>query len=106
MERMPFVNPLGEDDSMIPEITVHRYWTSERVRATCISNDLYTCGYHEDYEAMLNFVAENEPTTENLYRVAHDIYLNSEGQTVTNIMYLIESEAVFTTFEINGRDDI
>lgn len=89
-----------------PNITVNRLWSGMSVRQTCIKHDLYTCGDNEDYEHMLNWVERLYPNTENLYFIAEDIQKHSKDQTVTNIMYLLEKDAVTTTFEIDGRDDI
>lgn len=89
-----------------PNITVNRTWTASRVRQTCINNDLYTAGDCEEYEQMLDRVRDSEPTTESLYLTALDIQQHSHEQTVTNIMFLLEREAVITTFEIDGQDDI
>ena len=55
---------------------------------------------------MLNWVGRLYPNTENLYFIAEDIQKHSDDQTITNIMFCLEQEAVTTTFEIDGRDDI
>lgn len=84
-------------------ITSSRCWDYDSVRETCIRGQFYTCGTCKDYEAMLQFVEENEPTTENLFTVAVDIWNHSdselEGFTVENIMSRLEREAVRTWFE-------
>ena len=89
-----------------PNIAVNRRWSGMSVRQTCIKHDLYTCGDNEDYEHMLNWVERLYPNTENLYFIAEDIQKHSKDQTVTNVMFLLERDAVMTTFEIDGRDDI
>ena len=89
-----------------PNIAVNRRWSGMSVRQTCIKHDLYTCGDNEDYEHMLNLVERLYPNTENLYFIAEDIQKHSKDQTITNVMYLLEKDAVTTTFEIDGRDDI
>ncbi len=89
-----------------PNITVNRRWSGMSVRQTCIKHDLYTCGDNKDYEHMLNWVERLYPNTDNLYFIAEDIQKHSEDQTVTNVMYLLEKDAVVTTFEIDGQDDI
>ena len=88
-----------------PNITVNRQWSASKVRQVCIDNDLYTSGDNEDYSNMLDCVRDFYPDTENLYLIAMDIYKHSKGQTVTNIMYLLENKAVTTTFEIDGDDN-
>ena len=47
-----------------------------------------------------------QPTVENLYRLAKDIKEHSEGQTITNVMFILERDAVTTIFEIDGSDEI
>ena len=89
-----------------PDIAVNRRWSGMSVRQTCIKHDLYTCGDNENYEHMLNWVERLYPNTENLYFIAEDIQKHSKDQTITNVMYLLEKDAVTTTFEIDGRDDI
>lgn len=87
-------------------ITVNRRWSTSRVREVCIENDLYTCGDNEEYEHMLSWVKRLYPNVENLHFIAENICKHSKGQTVTNIMYLLEKDAVVTTFEIGDRDDV
>ena len=88
------------------KITANRFWNTQQVRQACINNDLYTKGSNEDYIEMFDMVRELEPTTENLYLVAKNIADHSANQPITNVMFILENEAVFTTFEIDGRDDI
>ena len=89
-----------------PNIAVNRRWSGMSVRQTCIKHDLYTCGDNENYEHMLNWVERLYPNTENLYFIAEDIQKHSKDQTITNVMFLLEKDAVSTTFEIGGQDDI
>ena len=89
----------------MPEITVNRMWTVGSVMDVCIQNQLYTRGDREDYERLLNRVINLYPSTENLYLIAKDIYEHSVEQTITNVMYLLEKDAVFKTFEIDGDDN-
>ena len=84
------------------EITRSRSWYSDRVRQACIRNELYTRGDNEAYSAMLDYVDSHDPTTRAMYEVAKDILAHSREQTVTNIMFILESEAVITTFAIDG----
>lgn len=88
------------------KITANRFWNTQQVRQACINNDLYTRGSNEDYIEMFDMVRELEPTTENLYLVAKNIADHSANQPITNVMFILENEAVFTTFEIDGCDDI
>lgn len=90
-----------------PNITINRHWSPMRVRETCIKHDLYTCGDNEEYQHMLQCVGSLPyPNIEDLYRIAEDIQKHSKDQTITNVMFLLERDAVITTFEIDGLDDI
>ena len=91
-----------------PNITVKRFWTPLSVRQACIKNDLYTGGDCKEYEHMLDLVDQfrDNPSIENLHVIAKDIQEHSNGQTITNVMYLLEKDAVMTTFEIDGQDVI
>ena len=78
-------------------------WTSNDVRELCIREHYYTCGSCFDYSTMLEFVSENEPTAENMYDVAQDIYEHSgDGDNVDleNIMFLLSRETVYRFYEI------
>ena len=55
---------------------------------------------------MLGFVEENDPTLAVLYAVAKDICEHSEYQSISNVMFILERDAVYTTFEIDGSDEI
>lgn len=83
-----------------PIITAHRKWSVESVMETCQKNHLYTCGTNRQYRCMLDSVYFSDPTYENLYKIATDIVKHSEDQTVTNVMTILEKEAVTTTFDI------
>ena len=87
------------------EITVTRLWTCDSIRRACIDNNLYTRGTCEEYERMFEMARNNDPTIENLYRVAQDINDHSKGQTVTNIMYILENEAIYKCFMIDGNEE-
>lgn len=87
-------------------ITSKRMWSATGVRSACISNDLYTRGDNEAYSKMLGFVDGHQPTTEAIYRVAKDIADHSREQTICNVMFILEREAVVTSFEIDGSDEI
>lgn len=81
-------------------------WSTESVRSMCIKNDRYTCGDCEEYQRMLNFVRDNEPTLENIEKVAEDIVnhsdLSSYGQTfdenVRSIMFELANDAITYSF--------
>lgn len=78
-----------------------RHWNTIDVRGMCVNMGLYTRGTSEDYDATLNIVRDHRtPTLEDIYRVAEDINRHSEGQTVTNIMYMLVNDVVKSCFEI------
>ena len=52
-------------------------WSSIEVMNLCIRRNWYTHGDCEEYERMLRFVREHEPTDENLRKVAIDIAIHS-----------------------------
>ena len=54
---------------------------------------------------MLDFIDSHEPTTKAMYLAAKDIAEHSKEQTITNVMFILEREAVITTFEINDDDN-
>lgn len=88
-----------------PKITSSRRWSADSVRLACIKNGLYTRGSREDYDHMTNWVDRLYPNSENLYFIACDIQKHSEDQTITNVMFLLERDAVTTTFEIEENDE-
>ena len=89
-----------------PAITRNRMWDRDTVRQACIANHLYTEGDNEAYSKMLDMAGRTEPTTKAMYLVAKDIQEHSDDQTITNVMFILEREAVITTFEIDGSDMI
>lgn len=93
------ISNITKEGSIIGE----RTWDTEAIRTLCINNKLYTSGTNEDYEKMLNFVAtaEEGPTYNNIYAVANDIVNHSDGQTIENVMFLIETKVIKTFFSIS-----
>ena len=90
----------------IPEITTTRQWSMEDVRTACVRNRLYTKGTCEQYDTMLEYVDGAEPTPENIFIVARDICKRSENQTITNVMFILEREAVLTFYYVDGSDEV
>ena len=87
------------------KITESRWWSSQNVIDLCVRNNFYTCGSNREYESMLNFVREHEPTVQNLYKVANDILCHSNDETnnnyvVTDIMMLLEKNTVLVDYFI------
>lgn len=90
-----------------PMITRTPHWSVESVRSACISNDLYTRGDCEEYDAMLSRVSRcKNPSDIGIWMIAKDIAEHSKDQTVTNVMYILANEAVRYTFELDGNDSI
>ena len=89
-----------------PKIKSFDNWSINTVRQVCIDNDLYTKGDVKAYDNMLDCVDASYPTDENIYIVAKDIAEHSDNQPITNVMYMLKNFAVYTTFTIDGRDDI
>ena len=84
-----------------PEITEEKIWSADDVRTVCIKHDLYTKGNCREYDKMLNFVEDNEVSLKNLLMVAEDICKHSEDQTVENVMFLLNKDAVRTFYHIS-----
>ena len=101
MATFTHANQIGYDT-----VTRKRTWGSSTVREACIRNNLYTRGDNEAYMKLLDYADDHEPTTKALYIAASDITRHSKDQTITNVMFILEREAVITTFEIDGSDEI
>ncbi len=83
------------------EIFETRNWNTIGVRAMCVNMGLYTNGTSSEYEALLNYVRNHRtPSLEDIYHVAKDIDLHSEGQTVTGIMYVLANDVIKSCFDI------
>ena len=94
------------NDMNYPIIFANRRWSDYAVQTACVNNNLYTRGTYDQYDRMLKNADELQPTYENLFRLAMDICEHSEGQTIANVMFILEREAVTTTFEVDGSDEI
>lgn len=90
------------------KITVEKQLNWEDVHGLCVRQNYYTCGDRQDYEAMLDKVNIEGPTTQLVYEVAKDIVdhsnLSAYGQTYTenieSVMYLVAKE-IRTFYHIN-----
>lgn len=89
---------------IITNIEVKRMWDSYSVRKACIGNNWYTAGDNEDYTKMLDLVDKLEPTTENLYTIARDIKEHSDDQTISNVMFCLEKDAISTFYTVEGEE--
>ena len=88
-------------------ITSKKIWNWNSVREMCIRENFYTEGDCEEYDAMLTKVRENVPTDEMIYEIAIDINAHSEGQTVSNIMFILANDVVktcYTLYDDNGNE--
>lgn len=83
-----------------PEIIETKQMDAESVRKCCIKNNLYTMGTCREYDEMLNKVSAEQYSLRALYETAKDICEHSEEQTIENVMYLLNRDAVITTYEI------
>lgn len=89
-------------------IETYKHWTADRVRGMCIDNDYYTRGNNTAYAAMLDFVANNEPTDTAVYIVARDIVQHSDlsayGQSCTenieSVMFALANDAIITSYKV------
>lgn len=98
------------------KITEKRTITRSALRNLCVEKDWYTYGTNEEYDNILNFVASNEMTTENIAKVATDIFEHSnkncfkdcEANGTTALKYvLFELAEIAHTFfydEDEGRN--
>lgn len=92
------------------KVSEKKYWEMEKVRRTCVMHRYYTAGDNEAYGKMLMFVAQHKPTTNNIYKVAADIFehsdidLNDHGvdknEMIAAIMFDIHRECVSVHYEI------
>lgn len=90
-------------ENKIPKIKTKRFWTTDKVMNVCIENGFYTCGTCKEYSNMLLLVVKLDPDTESLYIVAKDIVEHSKEQTISNVMYLLERDAVDTFYSIENE---
>ena len=82
-------------------------WSASSVRNMCIKLDRYTRGDCAAYSKMLDFVANNEPTLENMQRVAEDIIEHSDmscyglsfDELVEGVMFDLANDAITYSFE-------
>ena len=92
------------------KIEARKEWSMRKVRQMCVNHRYYTCGDCEDYDRMLMFVINNEPTTENIYKVAKDIVEHSDMdkydcdklELIEAVMFDIDRECATTHYEIEA----
>lgn len=94
-----------EVEVKMPEIRVDRDWSADSVRAACVKHGWYTRGNCREYDDMLNVVKVSRPNKEVLFLVAMDIVNHSKvGETISNVMFLLEKEAVTTFYTIFPKE--
>ena len=88
--------------------TERRRWSASDVRAMCIRYGRYTNGTCGEYDKMLDFVANNEPTITNIEIVAEDIVRHSEmdkygildfDELVDVVMFDIANDCITYSFQ-------
>ena len=63
-----------------PKVIERAEWIAEEIRNFCLEEGYYSEGKVREYEEMLNFVDQNEPTPMNIYRVARNILDHSDEE--------------------------
>lgn len=77
-----------------PKVIEHAEWTAEEIRNFCLEEGYYSEGKVREYEEMLNFVDQNEPTPENIYKVAKNILEHSDQEHKRPVVYLIREISI------------
>lgn len=93
---------IGEDpdDCDLPwekqeqKVVEHCVWTAGEIRYFCTEEGYYTEGNVRDYEEMLLFVDKNNPTPENIYKVAKNILDHSDSEHKRRIEYMMREISV------------
>jgi len=79
-------------------------WSASDIRGLCVEKNWYTCGDCSAYEEMLGFVYNNEPTKENIFKVAVDIFNHSDVATIQACCGYSEKELLTSIlFEIERK---
>lgn len=82
-----------------PEITEVKTLEMEDVLECCMRHDLYTKGNIREYDNMLR-MANREFSLRLLYDIALDIAEHSEAIDTEGVMFLLNKEAVVTTYKV------
>lgn len=77
-----------------PKVIEHCEWSAEEIRNFCLEEGYYTEGKVREYEEMLLFVDRNDPTPENIYKVAKNILDHSDSEHERGIEYLMRDISV------------
>ena len=99
-------------ENKMKKINERKSWGMYEVRNMCVKHEYYTAGDCEAYEKILNFVEIHKPTTNNIYKVANDIFEHSDidldnygvdkDEMVAAIMFDINNECVKTRYRIEN----
>ena len=82
-------------------------WEAEAVRSMCVWYNWYDAGNSAQYNAMLNFVTNHKPTTQNIYKVACDIIEHSteEGLYIEAVMFLIHKDCINHFYTVREKEE-
>ena len=69
-------------------------WYSSVIQKMCIKHNWYTLGSNVEYNVMLDFVRNNEPTNENIMDVAKNIWVHSNELEKSKIENAIVTECL------------
>lgn len=72
-----------------PKAIEHAVWLAEEIRNFCLEEGYYSEGKVREYEEMLNFVDQNKPTPENIYKVAKNILDHSDQEHKRSVLYMM-----------------
>lgn len=57
---------------------------TDKLRHICINNNWYTCGTNADYSKMFAMCEKDNITTNDLYKIAKDIYEHTDVKSAVN----------------------
>lgn len=97
-----FEDIIGEDtddcdlpwEKQQPKVIEHAQWIAKEIRNFCLEEGYYTEGKVREYEEMLLFVDKNDPTPENIYKVAKNILDHSDSEHKRRIEYLMREISI------------
>ena len=105
-------------ETRIENVTIveRKFWLADDVYRMCNEHDFYDFGTAEEYDAMLDMVSELQPTIENVYKIAKDIYehtdwgadfenlFGTEDNAIAHIMYNINEDVIRTTYDVHSLE--
>lgn len=81
-------------------IKENKHWSVTGLRDMCIRHNLYNRGTNEAYNNLLDSLMLREVTIQEMYEVAKNILEHTEDNTIENVMFLLNREAINTFYEI------